>query len=51
MKKIAIIGAGPAGLTAAYKLTKLGFNVEVFEASNMVGGMSKTLQMWGNSLI
>ena len=29
MKKIAIIGAGPAGLTAAYKLTKLGFNVEV----------------------
>ena len=47
MKKIAIIGAGPAGLTAAYKLTKLGFNVEIFEASNMVGGMSKTLQMWG----
>ena len=47
MKKIAIIGAGPAGLTAAYKLTKLGFNVEVFEASNTVGGMSKTLQMWG----
>lgn len=47
MKKIAIIGAGPAGLTAAYKLTSLGFHVEIFEAGNMVGGMSKTISMWG----
>lgn len=47
MKKIAIIGAGPAGLTAAYKLTSLGFHVEIFEAGNIVGGMSKTISMWG----
>ena len=47
MKKIAIIGAGPAGLTAAYQLCKSGYYVEVFEAGNAVGGMSKTLDMWG----
>lgn len=47
MKKIAIIGAGPAGLTAAYKLASLGHQVEIFEASKSVGGMSKTLPMWG----
>jgi len=47
MRTIAIIGAGPAGLTAAYKLTSMGFKVEIFEASSMVGGMSKTLPMWG----
>ena len=47
MKKIAIIGAGPGGLTAAYKLASLGHQVEIFEASKSVGGMSKTLPMWG----
>jgi protoporphyrinogen oxidase len=45
--KIAIIGAGPAGLTAAYELLKNGIQVEVFEASNAVGGMAKTIPLWG----
>lgn len=45
--KIAIIGAGPAGLTAAYKLAKEGVSVEVFEASDAVGGMAKTFALWG----
>ena len=36
-KKIAIIGAGPAGLTAAYKLAKSDVKVEVFEATKSVG--------------
>ncbi|MEM2922238.1 MAG: FAD-dependent oxidoreductase, partial [Candidatus Bathyarchaeia archaeon] len=37
--KVAIIGAGPAGLTAAYHLARLGYPVTVFEASNVLGGM------------
>uniref|UniRef100_UPI003743E647 NAD(P)/FAD-dependent oxidoreductase n=1 Tax=Sediminibacterium soli TaxID=2698829 RepID=UPI003743E647 len=42
-KKIAIIGAGPAGLTAAYLLGKDGQQVHVFEKDPMyVGGISRT---------
>ena len=44
---IAVIGAGPAGLTAAYELLKANAKVEIFEASGAVGGMSKTLSLWG----
>jgi protoporphyrinogen oxidase len=41
--KIAIIGAGPAGLTAAYLLGKNGCDVTVFEADpKYVGGISRT---------
>lgn len=47
IKKIAVIGAGPAGLTAAYELAKSGHNVEVFETSDAVGGMAKTINLWG----
>ena len=38
-KKIAIIGSGPAGLTAAYYLAKLGYAPTIFEKSNQLGGM------------
>jgi formate dehydrogenase major subunit len=38
-KKVAVVGAGPAGLTAAYYLAKLGHRVTVFEASPKAGGM------------
>lgn len=38
-KKVAIIGAGPAGLTAAYDLEKLGYTVTVFEVQSSPGGM------------
>lgn len=42
-KRIGIIGAGPAGLTAAYLLAKNGHDVIVFEAnSQFVGGISRT---------
>ncbi|MDH7476788.1 MAG: FAD-dependent oxidoreductase [Candidatus Bathyarchaeota archaeon] len=40
-KKIAIIGAGPAGLTAAYYLVKLGYPVIVFERMPEAGGMMR----------
>ncbi|PNX49690.1 MAG: 4Fe-4S ferredoxin [Thermoplasmata archaeon M9B1D] len=38
-EKIAIIGAGPSGLTCAYKLTEMGYPVSIFEASSKPGGM------------
>jgi len=37
--KVAIIGAGPSGLSAAYYLALAGFEVEVFEANSKAGGM------------
>jgi len=40
-KRVAIIGSGPAGLTAAYYLSKLGHSVTVFEASPLPGGMMR----------
>jgi protoporphyrinogen oxidase len=47
MKKIAIIGAGPAGLTAAYELSKdPAIKVDVYEASDSPGGMCKSLRLW-----
>ncbi len=38
-ENVAIIGAGPAGLTAAYDLVKLGYGVTVFEKEDVPGGM------------
>jgi NADH-quinone oxidoreductase subunit F len=38
-EKVAIAGSGPAGLSAAYFLTKKGYKVTVFEALSVAGGM------------
>ncbi|MCW3131124.1 MAG: FAD-dependent oxidoreductase [Candidatus Methanospirare jalkutatii] len=38
-RSIAVIGAGPAGLTAAYRLAKKGYSVKIFERSHVAGGM------------
>ena len=38
-EKVAIVGAGPAGLTAAYRLALKGFKVKIFEATQKPGGM------------
>jgi len=40
-KKVAIVGSGPAGLTASYYLAKLGHSVTVFEALPEPGGMMR----------
>ncbi len=45
---VAIIGAGPAGLTAAYLLTKAGLSVAVIEKDETyVGGISRTVEVEG----
>ncbi|MFN8856319.1 MAG: NAD(P)/FAD-dependent oxidoreductase [Planctomycetaceae bacterium] len=45
---VAIIGAGPAGLTAAWQLSKNGVPVTVFEADpQLVGGIARTVEYKG----
>jgi len=38
-QKVAVVGAGPAGLTCAYFLAEVGYRVTVFEAQSVAGGM------------
>jgi protoporphyrinogen oxidase len=44
---IVIIGAGPAGLTAAYELAKRGVTATILEADTVVGGISRTVERDG----
>lgn len=39
-KKVAVVGAGPAGLTCAGELAKLGYEVTIFEKNELPGGLS-----------
>lgn len=48
--KIGVVGAGVAGLTAAYRLAKQGHEVEVFEASDHVGGLAAGFPVAGTTL-
>ena len=58
MRKVLVIGAGPAGLTAAYELltnrqpgspdVDNNYEVIVFEESEAMGGISKTVNHNGN---
>src|SRR5262249_50024909 len=41
-KEVLVIGGGPAGLTAAYELCKLGLRPTVLEKENKVGGLART---------
>ncbi len=53
MKKVIIIGAGPAGLTAGYELLKdqdNQYEVIILEEENQVGGISKTVRYNGNRM-
>lgn len=49
-ERVGIIGAGPAGLAAAYSLGKLCIPVDVFESGSMVGGMARTIDLWGQKV-
>jgi protoporphyrinogen oxidase len=44
---VVVIGAGPAGLTAAYLLAQRGAHVTVLEGTDAVGGISQTAQYRG----
>jgi protoporphyrinogen oxidase len=44
---VVVIGAGPAGLTSAYLLSKAGVRVTVLEGDDTVGGISRTAQYKG----
>ena len=48
--RIAIVGAGPAGLTAAVRLKELGYDhVKVFEKQSRVGGKCATVTIDGRN--
>ena len=40
-KSVAVIGCGPAGMTAAIVLAKNGYDVTIFESKDMIGGMTQ----------
>ena len=42
---IAIVGAGASGLSIGYELQKLGFNVDIFEKSDNLGGLAGAVQL------
>jgi protoporphyrinogen oxidase len=48
-KPVVIIGAGPAGLTAAYELSKADVRSVVLEKDDIVGGISRTVDHKGYS--
>ena len=49
--RIAVLGAGPAGITAAWRLSELGYPVTVFERDDAVGGMGRTIDVAGGYLV
>ena len=54
MKKVIIIGAGPAGITAAHELLHKGnkdeYEIIILEESNEIGGISRTVKYNGNRM-
>jgi putative selenate reductase len=42
-ERVAIVGAGPSGLSAAFYLAQAGFPVTIFEARNEIGGTPKSI--------
>lgn len=42
-QRVVILGAGPAGITAAWRLAELGYPVTVLERDDAVGGMARTI--------
>lgn len=41
-QRIAVVGAGPSGLSCAYQMARRGYPVTIFEASDSAGGMLRT---------
>ena len=49
-QKVIVIGAGPAGCSCAVKLVKEGVKVVLIESSGSVGGLSRTIDLWGQKV-
>jgi uncharacterized protein with NAD-binding domain and iron-sulfur cluster len=49
-QRVAILGGGVAGLSAAHELIKRGFDVDVYEACGVVGGKARSLGIPGSGL-
>ena len=41
-ERVAVVGSGPAGLTAAYHLARFGYQVKVFESGPEIGGLLRS---------
>lgn len=50
MKKFAVVGAGPMGLMAAVRLLDLGYQVDVYERDDRIGGMSAEFDFQGTPI-
>jgi monoamine oxidase len=50
-RSVIIVGAGLAGLCAAYELKKLGYNVSVYEARHRVGGRAYSFRFARNKIV
>ncbi len=48
--RVGVVGAGPAGMTAAYELAKSGVPVDVYEAGDAVGGLARSLRLWNQTV-
>jgi len=47
---VAVVGGGPAGLAAAYKLAGAGARVDVYERGPELGGMARSVALWGETI-
>ncbi len=46
-EEVAVVGSGPSGLAAAYRLQQAGYRVKIFEANDYLGGKMKTVHRDG----
>jgi protoporphyrinogen oxidase len=44
-QRVVVLGAGPAGITAAWRLSELGYPVTVLDRDDAVGGMARTIKV------
>ena len=51
LKKVAVVGSGPAGLACAGELARMGYSVTVFEALHTPGGVLALLQIGFHGLL
>ncbi|MET0387698.1 MAG: FAD-dependent oxidoreductase [Polyangiales bacterium] len=48
--RVAVVGAGPAALAAAYTLSVSGAEVHVYEAAPQVGGLTRSFSLWNETV-